>query len=149
MWERYGKFGTTVRWRGVIYTAAELKGQLQLLWDEKPLLEATVTGLQKATGEVENRIGELAALRTKVAGEAALMASRIAAARAGVLVGDLDRVLADVDRLAASANGEVSQAAIPTLRTTEQLNDAEQKTELKARRHNPGFDTWLGNTASQ
>jgi hypothetical protein len=149
LWERCGKFGMTVRWRGVTYTAPELKAQLQLLWDEKPLLEATVSGLQKAAAEVENRIGELAAVRTTVAGETALMVSRIASARAGILVGDLDRVLADVDRLAVSADGQVSQAAIPTLRTTEELESAEQKTEPKVRRHNPGFDSWLGGNVSQ
>jgi hypothetical protein len=144
LWERCGKFGVTVRWRGVTYTPSELKAQLQLLWDEKPLLEATVSGLRNASGVVDTRIGELAALRTKVAGETALMASRIASARAGVLVGDLDRVLADVDRIAAAADGEVAQAAIPTLRTTEELNASGQRPEPQARPHNPGFDAWLG-----
>jgi hypothetical protein len=149
LWERNAKLGMTVRWRGVTYTAPEFKSQLQLLWDEKPLLEATVSGLRKAASEVETRIGELASLRTKVAGESALMSSRIAAARAGVLVGDLDRVLSDVDRLAATADGQVTEAAIPTLRTTEELDHAEQKAEPKARRHNPGFDSWLGDNPSQ
>jgi hypothetical protein len=149
LWERNAKSGITVRWRGVAYTAPEFKSQLQLLWDEKPLLEATVSGLRKAASEVETRIGQLGSFRTQVAGESALMSSRIAAARSGVLVGDLDRVLADVDRLAAAADGQTLQAAIPTLRSTEELDQADQKAESKVRQRNPGFDTWLGGNTNQ
>jgi prefoldin subunit 5 len=144
LWDSCGRFGMTVKWRGVTYTAPELKRQLQSLWDEKPALETTVAGLKKAATEVEDRIGELSAMRTKIAGEIALMTSRIASARAGALAGDFDRVLAEVDRLVSAADGATAQAAIPTLRTTEELDSAERKKEQKAQRHNPGFDSWLG-----
>jgi hypothetical protein len=142
IWQRYGDKGHSVKWKGVRYTPQALRDQLRLLFDEHPILQATVDQLHKAATDIDQRIGEVAALRTRIAGEIALMSSKIALVRAGELTGDLDRVLTNVDSITAAADRALSKSAatIATLRTTVEISAAETRPE---RNSNPEFDQYL------
>ena len=142
VWQRYGEKGHSVKWKGVRYTPQELRDQLRLLFDERPILQATVDQLHKATADIEQRIGEVAVLRTRIAGESALMSSKIALVRAGELTGDLDRVLTNVDAITTAADRALSKsaAAIATLRTTAEIGVSETRAE---RNSNPEFEQYL------
>jgi prefoldin subunit 5 len=142
VWQRYGEKGHSVKWKGVRYTPQELRDQLRLLFDEHPILQATVDQLHKAATDIGQRIGEVAALRARIAGETALMSSKIALVRAGELTGDLDRVLTNVDAITAAADHALSKSAatIATLRTTDEISASETRPE---RNSNPQFEQYL------
>jgi prefoldin subunit 5 len=142
VWQRYGDKGRSVKWKGVRYTPSELRDQLRLLFDEQPILQATVDQLHKAATDIDQRIGEVAALRTRIAGETALMSSKIALVRAGELTGDLDRVLTNVDAITVAAGRALSKSAatIATLRTTVEISASEMRPE---RNSSPQFEQYL------
>ncbi len=142
VWQRYGDKGHSVKWKGVRYTPQELRDQLRLLFDEHPILQATVDQLHKAATDIDQRIGEVAALRTRIVGETALMSSKIALVRAGELTGDLDRVIASVDSITTAADRTLSKSAatIATLRTTVEISASETRPD---RNSNPQFEQYL------
>jgi len=142
VWQRYGDKGRNVKWKGVRYAPQELRDQLRLLFDERPILQATVDQLHNSTTDIEQRIGEVAALRTRIAGETALMSSKIALVRAGELTGDLDRVMASVSSITTAADRALSKSAatIATLRTTVEISSSEARPEPNS---NAQFDQYL------
>ncbi len=107
VWQRYGDKGHSVKWKGVRYTPQELRDQLRLLFDEHPILQATVDQLHKGGNGYRPTHWRSCRVANKIVGETALMSSKIALVRAGELTGDLDRVIASVDSITTAAESNI------------------------------------------
>jgi len=139
--------GQTVDWKGARYSPTEFKGQVQLLWEEKAILEATRDRQRRFSEQSEEDLTANGTLRAKVHAELSLMPARIDAARRAALTADFDRIIGEINQLEGSADRQIKETGLK-LRTTSELIKAERpKAEVaeppKPRSRNPDFESFL------
>jgi hypothetical protein len=120
IYARYSVYGRMVDWRGARYTPAEFKDQVQLLLEEKTILEAARDRQKKFSEQLEEGFKENGKLRAKIRAELSLMPARIDVARRAALTADVDRIIGEIDELAGAADRHIKEMSL-TLRTTSEL----------------------------
>jgi len=139
--------GQTVDWKGARYSPAEFNGQVQLLWDEKAILEAARDRQRRFSEQLEEDFKANATLRAKVYAELSLMPARIDAVRRAALRADFDRIIGAINQLAQSADRQIRETSLK-LRTTSDLIKAEPpRAEVaeppKPQSRNPDLESFL------
>lgn len=139
--------GQTVDWKGAHYSPAEFKGQVQLLWEEKAILEAARDRQRRFSEQLEEDFKSNGMLRAKVYAELLLMPARIDAARRAALRAEFDRIIGEINQLVESADHQIRETSLK-LRTTSELIKAEPPKAdvaepLKAQSRNPDFESFL------
>jgi hypothetical protein len=140
--------GQAVDWKGARYSPAEFKGQVQLLWEEKAMLEAARDRQRKFSEQLEEDLRANGTLRAKVHVELSLMPARIDAARRAALTADFDHVIGEISQLEGAADRQLKGTGLK-LRTTLELIKAEPPPEAGAaepsrpQSHNPDFESFL------
>jgi hypothetical protein len=147
MYARCAMNGRAVEWKGVRYTPAEFKDQVQLLWEEKAILEAARDRQRGFSQQLENAFKENGKLRARIGAELSLMPARIDAARRAALTADVDRIIGEIDQLVGSADRQIKEINVK-LRTTAELVKAEPpKAEADesstGRATDPDFESFL------
>jgi hypothetical protein len=139
--------GQMVDWKGARYSPAEFKGQVQLLWQEKAILEAARDRLKRFAEQLEENLTANGMLRAQVHAELTLMPARIDAARRAAITADFDRIVGEINQLEGSADRQIKEISLK-LRTTSELIKAEQpKAEVavpvNAQSRDPDFERFL------
>jgi hypothetical protein len=139
--------GQVVDWKGARYSPAEFKGQVQLLWEEKAILEAARDRQRRFSEQLEDDLRANGTLRAKVHAELSLMPARIDQAHRAVLTADFDRVIGEISQLEGSADRQIKDTSLK-LRTTSELIKAEPpKAEAgeppRPQSRNPDFESFL------
>jgi PAS domain-containing protein len=147
LYARCAMNGRMVEWNGALYTPAEFKDQLQLLWEEKAILEAARDRQRRFSERVEEGFKENGKLRARVRTELSLMPARIDAARRAALTADVDRIIGEIDQLVGSADRQIDEMNVK-LRTTAELVRVEPAKVAgdespKPRSPNPDFENFL------
>ncbi len=139
--------GQMVDWKGARYSPAEFKGQVQLLWEEKAILEAARDRQRRFAEQLGEDLTANGTLRAKIHAEVLLMPARIDAARRAALTADFDRIVGEIGQLEGSADRQIKATSLK-LRITSELIKAERpKVEVaeppKAQSRNPDFERFL------
>jgi hypothetical protein len=139
--------GQMVDWFGARYSPTEFKSQVQILWEEKAILEAARDRQKRFSEQLEENLTANGTLRAKVHAELSLMPARIYFARRTALTADFDRVIGEISQLEGSAHRQIKDTSLK-LRTTSELIKAEpQKAEAgepsRAQSRNPDFENFL------
>jgi hypothetical protein len=147
LYVRCAMSGQMVDWKGARYSPAEFKGQVQLLWQEKAILEAARDRLKRFAGQLEENLTTNGMLRAQVRAELTLMPARIDAARRAAITAEFDRIIGEINQLEGSADRQIKEISLK-LRTTSELIKAEQpKAEVavpaKAQSRDPDFERFL------
>jgi hypothetical protein len=138
--------GQMVDWKGARYSPAEFKGQVQLLWEEKAILEQTRDRQRRFSEQLEEDLKANGTLRAKFQAELSLMPARIDAARNAAPAADFNRVIGEINQLEGSADRQIRDTSLK-LRTTSELIKAEppkaEAAEPAKPSRNPDFENFL------
>jgi hypothetical protein len=138
--------GQPVDWKGARYSPAEFKAQVQLLWEEKAILEQTRDRHRRFSEQLEKDLKANGTLRTQLDAELSLMPARIDEARREALRSDFHRVLGEINQIEGSADRQIRDTNLK-LRTTSELIKAEppkgEAAESLKTLRNPDFENFL------
>ncbi|MCC0005327.1 MAG: hypothetical protein H6872_09330 [Methylobacteriaceae bacterium] len=99
---------TTAIFAGREYTPDALKRQLEVLYQERPALQALVNQVAMMNDVLDRRLNDLMVKKTKVRAARDLLPTQIELVRANAVIGDIDATLRDVTKLADNVNSDIA-----------------------------------------
>jgi hypothetical protein len=135
--------GGTVRFAGRDYAIDALKRQLEVLYQERPTLQALVVEVQTMDEALDHKLNDLIVKKTRIRAARDLLPSQIELVRANAVIGDIDATLRDVTKLSDAVSTEVAELKDVSgwLATTSEL--IKRKVEADRAGTQSEFEKWL------